>query len=176
MNRALARHSLLPTAWAACLATLSACGFAHVEIAEPMQDSARYRAVLIDKISVESYEKNPNALALNERFTSLVERLLREEVSKRFTIADPSASTQPGTLVVSVHIYIQYGNRGLRYIGFGGAGAVDSTLTAIEGATGEVRLQVSSLSDLVVGLFGGDMKSTVEGNIRALVAKSGLGG
>jgi hypothetical protein len=170
------RRSLLLPAVLAFVSTLASCGFAHVEITQSLGEGPRYSRVAIEKILVRSYEKNPDATRLNERFTKLAEQLLTTALGKRYTLVDRSQAGGPATLVVNVQIDIQYGNRGLRYAGVGGAGAVDSILTASDGATGVVQLQVASKSDLVMGLFGGDMSWTVEDNIHALVEKSGLGG
>ena len=154
------------------IALLAGCGFAHIQIAQPMTGGGRYQNAAIGRIQVESYEHNDDANKLNERFTRLTEQLLRQEVGKRYRLVE--TTTEPGTLVVDVHVIIQYGNRGLRYAGLGGQGSVDSTLTVVDGSSGEIQMRASSLSDLAMGLFGGDMKATVEDNIETLVRESGL--
>jgi len=116
----------------------------------------------------------PKAEAWNDEFTALAEQLLRGRLQGRYALQDASAAAKPGTLVVNIHVFIHYGNRGLRYAGVGGTGGVDSTLTAVDAASGEVQLRAHSLSDLTMGLFGGDMKSTIRDNLRKLMSDSGL--
>ncbi len=155
---------------------LYGCGTAHIRTDIQLQDLDRYKNVLIQDVKVYSNEaaaKTNMPLQKKLKDWELYSRGQLEEciTSSRYRLIESLEGVGDETLVVSLDVNVQYGNRALRWaVGFGaGKGGVVSRLTIRDAKTGEVKYKSQANSDLSMGGAGGDIGKVLEVNIRKLI-------
>lgn len=150
-----------------------ACGHAHAVVHVPAANPASFKQVQIGTVSVVSIDKNAAQNAeLQEKvraWNALADQQLRQTLmATNAQIVETSAAGAP---IVSLTSEVEYGNRALRWIGYGaGKGGVSSRLVAKDGS-GATLFEASAKSDLAIGAAGGSIDKVFRKNLDELFQK-----